>query len=628
MVAHLPEVSTPLTFTLIAGGRSNLTFRVEDADGRAWALRRPPLHHVLPTAHDMSREYRLMHSLGPAGVPVPVTVGLCTDEAVNERPFYVMEFVEGHILRNAPEAEAAFDEATRGVVGDHMADTLAALHDVDPDAVGLGDLGRHEGYIERQLKRWRGQYEQMQVEGVDHGGIVERVSDELARRIPKQQRTSVVHGDYRMDNVVLADDGTVRAILDWEICTLGDPLADLGLLMDYWSDPDDAMAVLGLSPDHRARVLDQGPGAGALRRRLRSRRVGHRLLPGLRLLEARLHSAGRLRPLRRRRRRGRQGQRRGIPDSDRASLRDGGRVAGDRPVSPEGNGLTEIFEVHQEPVLREPILVVALEGWVDAGLGATTAIATLLGQGHTEPIVTFNGEHFLDQRARRPVARIVNGITTELNWPRTVVRQGTDESGRDMLFLVGPEPDFHWRAFTDAVVGLARSWHVRMVVGLGAFPAPAPHTRPVKLAATAPAESANLIEQVGIVQGELEVPAGVLAALEMAFGANGTPAVSLWARVPHYVAGMPFPEASAALIEGLASVGSLSLDSSALRRAGDSSRRQVDQLIADNVEHQAMVRKLEENIDASEGNAMGVDAVPSGDEIAAELERFLRGEEQ
>ena len=248
MGAHLPEISPPLTFTLIAGGRSNLTFRVEDTEGRAWALRRPPLHHVLPTAHDMSREYRLMHSLGPAGIPVPVTIGLCTDEAVNERPFYVMEFVEGHILRSAPEAEAAFDETTRRGVGGHMADTLAALHDVDPDAVGLGDLGRHEGYIERQLKRWRGQYDQMQVEGVDHGGLVERVSDELALRIPKQQRTSVVHGDYRMDNVVLADDGTVRAILDWEICTLGDPLADLGLLMDYWSDPDDSMAVLGLSP--------------------------------------------------------------------------------------------------------------------------------------------------------------------------------------------------------------------------------------------------------------------------------------------------------------------------------------------------------------------------------------------
>jgi aminoglycoside phosphotransferase (APT) family kinase protein len=166
-------------------------------------------------------------------------------------------------LRSAPEAEAAFDEATRRAVGDHMADTLAALHDVDPDAVGLGDLGRHEGYIERQLKRWRGQYDQMQVEGVDHGDLVDRVSDELARRIPKQQRTSVVHGDYRMDNVVLADDGRVRAILDWEICTLGDPLADLGLLMVYWADPTDEMAVLGLSPttapgfSTRAQVLER-----------------------------------------------------------------------------------------------------------------------------------------------------------------------------------------------------------------------------------------------------------------------------------------------------------------------------------------------------------------------------------
>jgi aminoglycoside phosphotransferase (APT) family kinase protein len=263
MVSHVPEITPPLTFSLIAGGRSNLTFRVEDAAGRAWALRRPPLHHVLPTAHDMSREYRLMHSLGPVGIPVPVTVGLCTDEAVNERPFYVMEFVEGHILRTALQAEDAFDKSTRRAVGDHMADTLAALHDVDPEAVGLGDLARHDGYIERQLKRWRGQYDQMQVEGIDNGELVEQVSDELAARIPTQQRTSVVHGDYRMDNVVLADDGTVRAILDWEICTLGDPLADLGLLMVYWTDPDDSVAVLGLSPttapgfSTRAQVLER-----------------------------------------------------------------------------------------------------------------------------------------------------------------------------------------------------------------------------------------------------------------------------------------------------------------------------------------------------------------------------------
>ncbi len=296
------------------------------------------------------------------------------------------------------------------------------------------------------------------------------------------------------------------------------------------------------------------------------------------------------------------------------------------PDSPDG--IHELFEVHREPRAPDPVLVVALEGWVDAGLAATTAIAALLGRGDDEPVVTFNGEQFLDQRARRPVATIVNGVTTQLNWPTTVVREGTDESGRGLLFLAGPEPDFHWRAFVQAVVGLARSWHVRMVVGLGAFPAPAPHTRPVKLAATAPVGSSQLVEQVGVVQGELEVPAGVQAALELAFDAVGIPVVSLWARVPHYVAGMPFPEASAALLEGLAAVAGLSLDSSELRRAGDSSRRQVDQLIADNAEHQAMVRRLEESIDASEGNAMGVEAVPSGDEIAAELERFLRGEDQ
>jgi proteasome assembly chaperone (PAC2) family protein len=287
----------------------------------------------------------------------------------------------------------------------------------------------------------------------------------------------------------------------------------------------------------------------------------------------------------------------------------------------------ECFEVHTALELHRPVLVVALEGWVDAGLGAATAVAALQAASPAETVVTFDGERFLDQRARRPVVRIVDGITTELAWPQTVVRAGTDADGADLLLLVGPEPDFQWRLFVDAVVALARRWQVRMMVGLGAFPAPAPHTRPVKLAATAPAESGELVSRVGIVQGELEVPAGVLAALELGFAAAGIPAVSLWARVPHYVAAMPFPEASAALLDGLSLVAGLTLDSTTLRAAADSSRRQVDELIAGNAEHLAMVRKLEESIDASEGNALGVDEVPSGDEIAAELERFLRGEE-
>jgi len=295
-------------------------------------------------------------------------------------------------------------------------------------------------------------------------------------------------------------------------------------------------------------------------------------------------------------------------------------------VSPEG--AERVYRIEREPPLHAPVLVVCLEGWVDAGLGAATAIASLLADPPSEGIVTFDGDYFLDQRARRPVARIVDGVTAELTWPRTQIRASRDLAGDDVLFLVGPEPDFHWRGYVDAVVELSLRWGVRMAVGLGAFPAPAPHTRPVKLAATAPPASAELVARVGVVQGELEVPAGVLAALELGFGAAGIDAVSLWARVPHYVAAMAFPEASATLVDGLSAVTGLRFDASTLRSAADATRRQVDELIAGNPEHLAMVHKLEENIDASEGNALGLQQLPSGDELAAELERFLRGEQQ
>ena len=239
----------PMTFELVAGGRSNLTYRVVDADGATFALRRPPTSHVLPTAHDMVREHTIISALYPLGVPVARPLGLCVDEEVNERPFYVMEFVDGAILRDRAQAEATFDETVRGVIGDHLARTLAQLHDVDVEGAGLGDLARHDGYIERQLRRWRTQYEQMYVEGVDHGGLIEAVGDELSAKIPLQQRVSVVHGDYRLDNTVLDQRGQVRAILDWEICTLGDPIADLGLLMVYWAEPSDPTAsLLGVAP--------------------------------------------------------------------------------------------------------------------------------------------------------------------------------------------------------------------------------------------------------------------------------------------------------------------------------------------------------------------------------------------
>ncbi len=248
MVEHV-GASAPLHFELIAGGRSNLTFRVRDAAGATYALRRPPTSHVLPTAHDMVREYTVIEALHPLGIPVARALGLCRDERVNERPFYVMEFVEGAILRDRAGAVSAFDESTRSTIGNELATTLARLHDVDVNQAGLGELARHDGYIERQLRRWRSQFEQMKVHGVDRETIVEEVGDALAASIPPQQRVSVVHGDYRLDNTVLDERGRVRAILDWEICTLGDPLADLGVLLCYWSEPSDVTAaLLGAAP--------------------------------------------------------------------------------------------------------------------------------------------------------------------------------------------------------------------------------------------------------------------------------------------------------------------------------------------------------------------------------------------
>ena len=271
-----------------------------------------------------------------------------------------------------------------------------------------------------------------------------------------------------------------------------------------------------------------------------------------------------------------------------------------------------------------PVLVVSLEGWVDAGLGATSATTALLGSIPTEVLATFDGDDLIDQRARRPVLRIVDGLNAGLNWPEIRLLVGEDRNGNDIVFLVGPEPDFHWRPFVASVVELARELGVRLVVGLGAFPAAAPHTRPVRLAATA--TTPELASQVGVVAGTLEVPAGIEGALEEGFAATDIPAVGLWARVPHYVSAMPYPAASAALVDGLANVAGLTLESAGLHAAADVTRSRVDELIAQSNEHKAMVSQLEDNIDAAEGTPLDLGPLPSGDEIAAELERYLRGE--
>jgi aminoglycoside phosphotransferase (APT) family kinase protein len=239
---NIAGVTAPFRFELIAGGRSNMTFAVTDAAGRKLVLRRPPMSHVLASAHDMGREHRIISALQDTPVPVPETLGYCEDETVNERPFYVMDFVDGLILRTKDETRARFDEAARREIGEDLVDVLAAIHDVDVDAVGLGTLARKEGYITRQLKRWNGQFQQSQEQEREAGGgvyrpvpLVTEAHALLASQVPEQHGAAIVHGDYRLDNTILAYDGHVKAVLDWELCTLGDPLADVGTLLMYWA---------------------------------------------------------------------------------------------------------------------------------------------------------------------------------------------------------------------------------------------------------------------------------------------------------------------------------------------------------------------------------------------------------
>ena len=280
-----------------------------------------------------------------------------------------------------------------------------------------------------------------------------------------------------------------------------------------------------------------------------------------------------------------------------------------------------LYERHGDVDVVAPVLVMCLEGWVDAGLGAAAAIAAILSQADTEPVVTFDGDELIDRRARRPVVRITDGVHEGLTWSGIQVRAGKDMAGSDVLFLVGPEPDFRWGAFTHDVIELSRSFDVRLAVGLGAFPAPVPHTRSVRLAATA--SNHELASQVGFVSGTIEVPAGIQAALEQAFTEADIPSIGLWARVPHYAAAMPYPAASAALVDALAVVSGLSFSSDELNTAGVITNQRVDQLIANSDEHRQMVSQLEQQIDAAEPQP-DMSALPSGDELAAELERFLR----
>ena len=241
LAARVQNLETPLEFELITGGHSNLTYKVSDQAGGRWVLRRPPLGHLLAGAHDMVREHRLLASLAPSDVAVPPVVGLCTDDQINGADFYVTEFVDGHVLRDGESAEA-IDPLNRSRVGERLIESLAAIHAVDLEATGLADLGKREDYVARQLRTWLRQFNAMTSRSLP---LIERVHDALAKKIPAQSESTLIHGDFRLDNCLVTGEGEVAAVLDWEISTLGDPLADLGILLAYWSEPDDIFLPLG-----------------------------------------------------------------------------------------------------------------------------------------------------------------------------------------------------------------------------------------------------------------------------------------------------------------------------------------------------------------------------------------------
>jgi len=234
---RIEDLQPPLEFELIAGGHSNLTYRFTDRRDAAYVLRRPPLGHVLESAHDMGREHRIISALAGSEVPVPQTFGLCEDTDVNGAPFYLMKFVPG-VIPHGPEAMDEVCEADRYSFGMDMIDVLGKLHLINPDDVGLGQLGRKEAYLERQLKRWTRQWEATKTDEIPDMDECQRL---LHEDMPEQIGSAIVHGDFRTGNMIIGD-GKMKALLDWELCTLGDPLADVGYLLNTWILPGESGA--------------------------------------------------------------------------------------------------------------------------------------------------------------------------------------------------------------------------------------------------------------------------------------------------------------------------------------------------------------------------------------------------
>ncbi len=256
---RVPGADAALSFELISGGRSNLTYLVRGG-GREWVLRRPPLGHVLPTAHDMAREFRVLSGIAMTDVPAPRPIALCEDASVNDYPFYVMTYTPGVVLQDSVPPGFAEAPEDRRRISEALVRTLVDLHAVDYATVGLGDFGRPEGYLERQVRRWSQQWEGNRTSEVPE---IDELIRRLGRALPKSPAPTIVHGDYRLGNMALdpGDPGHIVAIFDWEMATLGDPLADLGYTLIYWTEPGE-----GTGPGATGGMLPITAQPGFLRR--------------------------------------------------------------------------------------------------------------------------------------------------------------------------------------------------------------------------------------------------------------------------------------------------------------------------------------------------------------------------
>lgn len=286
--------------------------------------------------------------------------------------------------------------------------------------------------------------------------------------------------------------------------------------------------------------------------------------------------------------------------------------------------MKDLFTRFDAPALSSPVLLIGLDGWIDAGMAAANARKAVLEPSESALVASFDTDELLDYRARRPTISLSDGLVTDFNWEQLELSGLTSPHGVDFLVLAGPEPDRLWKAFTQQVVDLAIEFKVSKVIGLGAYPAAVPHTRPTKLALTTASPRLS-DEMTGYVRGSLEVPAGIFAALEQEFDRRLIDAFCLWAQVPHYASNLPYPAGSLALIHGVNNLTGAGFAVSEVSSEAASNRVRLDELIAGNPEHEQLVRQLEVFADSEPAaQEVNFDDLPSGDQLAEEFQEFLR----